>query len=71
MTIENKEQNRASSPFDSIWVAASAGTGKTKVLIDRVLRLLLQVTKPEKILCITFTKAEPHPYRVEKVGYLS
>ena len=57
MTIENKEQNRASSPFDSIWVAASAGTGKTKVLIDRVLRLLLQVTKPEKILCITFTKA--------------
>ena len=57
MTIENKEQAKASSPFDSVWVAASAGTGKTKVLIDRVLRLLLQTTEPEKILCITFTKA--------------
>ena len=57
MSIDNIEQARASCPFDSVWVSASAGTGKTKVLIDRVLRLLLQITEPEKILCITFTKA--------------
>lgn len=57
MSVENINQNRASNPFDSVWVSASAGTGKTKVLIDRVLRLILQVTEPEKILCITYTKA--------------
>ena len=57
MSTINIEQTRASCPFDSVWVSASAGTGKTKVLIDRVLRLLLQITEPEKILCITFTKA--------------
>ena len=57
MSVINYEQMKASDPFNSVWVSASAGTGKTKVLTDRVLRLLLQVTKPEKILCLTFTKA--------------
>ena len=57
MTVTNNEQLRASNPFDSVWVSASAGTGKTKVLTDRVLRLLLQATTPEKLLCLTFTKA--------------
>jgi ATP-dependent helicase/nuclease subunit A len=56
-------QSRASDPGQSVWVAASAGSGKTKVLTDRVLRLLLpgpdgqQGTPPERILCLTFTKA--------------
>ncbi len=50
-------QRRASDPAASAWVAASAGTGKTKVLTDRVLRLMLAGTAPEKVLCITFTKA--------------
>ncbi len=50
-------QRSASDPEVSAWVAASAGTGKTKVLTDRVLRLMLAGTDPEKILCITFTKA--------------
>jgi len=50
-------QQQASDPAVSAWVAASAGTGKTKVLTDRVLRLMLAGTEPEKILCITFTKA--------------
>ena len=50
-------QRNASDPGVSAWVAASAGTGKTKVLTDRVLRLMLAGTAPEKILCITFTKA--------------
>jgi ATP-dependent helicase/nuclease subunit A len=40
-----------------VWVAASAGTGKTKVLTDRVLRLLLAGTPPHRLLCLTFTKA--------------
>jgi len=50
-------QRRASDPSASVWVAASAGAGKTKVLTDRVLRLMLAGTPPGKILCITFTKA--------------
>ncbi len=56
-------QARASEPGRSVWVAASAGTGKTKVLTDRVLRLMLPDadgrpgTPPGRILCITFTRA--------------
>ncbi|MEQ9490121.1 MAG: double-strand break repair helicase AddA [Alphaproteobacteria bacterium] len=50
-------QRRAARPVDHVWVAASAGSGKTKVLTDRVLRLLLDRARPETILCITFTKA--------------
>ncbi|RDD60396.1 double-strand break repair helicase AddA [Ferruginivarius sediminum] len=50
-------QRRASDPAASVWVAASAGTGKTKVLTDRVLSLMLAGTPPAKILCLTFTKA--------------
>ncbi len=59
----NVQQARASRPDHSIWVTASAGTGKTKVLTDRVLRLLLprgdaeEGTLPGRILCLTFTKA--------------
>lgn len=41
----------------SVWVAASAGTGKTTVLTNRVLTLLLHDTPPSRILCLTFTKA--------------
>ena len=51
------EQSEASDPQKSVWVSASAGTGKTKVLTDRVLRLLLNGAKSDGILCITFTKA--------------
>ena len=50
-------QRQASAPEASVWVDASAGTGKTKVLTDRVLRLLLGGTAPERILCLTFTRA--------------
>lgn len=51
------EQQRAADPTRSVWVAASAGSGKTTVLVNRMLRLLLEGTAPQKILCITFTKA--------------
>ncbi len=50
-------QRQAADPGASVWVAASAGTGKTKVLTDRVLTLLLAGTAPHRILCLTFTKA--------------
>ncbi|HVJ52410.1 MAG TPA: double-strand break repair helicase AddA [Aliidongia sp.] len=50
-------QRRAADRHSSVWVAASAGTGKTKVLTDRVLNLLLGGTPPGRILCLTFTKA--------------
>ena len=50
-------QRQAADPSRSVWVSASAGTGKTKVLTDRVLALLLAGTPPHRILCLTFTKA--------------
>ncbi|WMT74943.1 double-strand break repair helicase AddA [Bradyrhizobium sp. Ash2021] len=50
-------QARASDPAASAFVSANAGSGKTHVLVQRVIRLLLQGVPPEKILCITFTKA--------------
>jgi ATP-dependent helicase/nuclease subunit A len=53
----NYLQLRASDPEISTWVSASAGTGKTKILTDRVIRLLLKNVKPSKILCLTFTNA--------------
>src|SRR5258706_87573 len=50
-------QARASDPASSAFVSANAGSGKTHVLVQRVIRLLLAGVAPEKILCITFTKA--------------
>jgi ATP-dependent helicase/nuclease subunit A len=50
-------QREVSNPEVSAWVAANAGSGKTHVLVQRVINLLLNGVEPEKILCITFTKA--------------
>ena len=47
----------ASDPGRSAWVAANAGAGKTYTLANRVTRLLLADVPPERILCLTFTKA--------------
>ena len=55
--IARRQQGNAANPELSVWVEASAGTGKTKVLSDRVLRLLLNGVEPAKILCLTYTKA--------------
>jgi ATP-dependent helicase/nuclease subunit A len=52
-----RRQSAASDPEVSAWVAANAGSGKTYVLAQRVINLLLKGVEPEKILCITFTKA--------------
>ncbi len=50
-------QIAASRPGMSTWVSANAGSGKTKVLTDRVARLLLDGADPQHILCLTYTKA--------------
>jgi len=50
-------QRVAADPQVSAFVRANAGSGKTKTLIDRVARLLLDGAKPETILCVTYTKA--------------
>src|SRR6202790_671826 len=52
-----ERQREASDPSLSAWVSANAGSGKTYVLAQRVIRLLLGGTPPAKILCLTFTKA--------------
>lgn len=50
--LDEVKNNRA-----SLWISASAGTGKTKNLIDRILALLLKGAEPSRILCLTYTKA--------------
>src|SRR4029079_3922873 len=50
-----RAQRDAADPRASVWVSANAGTGKTHVLVQRVLRLLLAGTKPHRILCLTST----------------
>jgi ATP-dependent helicase/nuclease subunit A len=53
----SERQRQASDPTASTWLHANAGSGKTKVLIDRVARLLLSGVEPQHILCLTYTKA--------------
>ena len=48
---------RAADPAASVWVAANAGSGKTTVLVERVVRLMLEGSPLSRILCLTFTKA--------------
>src|SRR5262252_9153008 len=50
-------QRRGAAPGVSAWVSASAGTGKTKVLTDRLLGLMLEGSDPARVLCLTFTRA--------------
>jgi ATP-dependent helicase/nuclease subunit A len=52
-----RRQLAAANPKTSTWLAANAGSGKTRVLTDRVARLLLDEVQPQNILCLTYTKA--------------
>ncbi|WP_300543977.1 double-strand break repair helicase AddA [Maricaulis sp.] len=53
----SRAQKLAADPSVSVFVEANAGSGKTRVLVDRVVNLLLKGVKPEEILCVTYTKA--------------
>lgn len=57
--LKNARLNQAvaADPANSVFVIANAGSGKTKVLVDRIARLLLQGSRPSAFLCITYTKA--------------
>ena len=52
-----ERQVQAADPANSTWLSANAGSGKTRVLTDRVARLLLGGVDPLHILCLTYTKA--------------
>ncbi len=65
------EQAAAAAPSDNAWVSASAGTGKTQVLSARVLRLLLDGARPDRILCLTFTKAGAAEMQARVFGRLA
>ena len=53
----SERQVQAAQPSFSTWLSANAGSGKTRVLTDRVARLLLGGVEPQHILCLTYTKA--------------
>jgi ATP-dependent helicase/nuclease subunit A len=57
ITYPTIEQKQAADPSVSVWVSANAGSGKTHVLVDRLIRLLLEEVDPSTILCLTYTKA--------------
>ncbi len=53
----SEAQRAAADPRATVFVEANAGSGKTRVLVDRVARLLLAGAAPDRMLCVTFTKA--------------
>lgn len=55
--LTKARQQEASDPRLNVFVSANAGSGKTHVLVQRVIRILLQGTAPGRILCLTYTKA--------------
>lgn len=64
------QQRLAIDPGRSTWVMANAGTGKTHVLTNRILRLLLGGAAPQRILCLTFTRAAAAEMRNRLAGRL-
>lgn len=66
----SEAQIRASEPDRHIWLSANAGSGKTRVLTERVARLLLAGVPPQNILCLTFTKAAANEMQNRLFGNL-
>ena len=63
-------QIAAADPAVSAWVGANAGSGKTRVLTQCVARLLLEDVMPERILCLTYTKAAAAEMQTRLFGML-
>jgi ATP-dependent helicase/nuclease subunit A len=63
-------QSIAANPTISVWASANAGAGKTKVLIDRIARLLLGGTQPGRVLAVTYTKAAAAEMQTRLYGKL-
>ncbi|MEP1229489.1 MAG: double-strand break repair helicase AddA, partial [Litorimonas sp.] len=66
-----QQQRNAANPAFTRMASANAGSGKTRVLVDRVSRILLQGVEPSDILCLTYTKAaaaEMQERLFEKLG---
>ena len=53
------EQDFAATPTENVWVQANAGTGKTSVLVERLLRVFFRTSNLSNvgILCLTYTNA--------------
>jgi ATP-dependent helicase/nuclease subunit A len=56
VTFDGAARQSAVDPSRNIVLEASAGTGKTRVLVERYVNLLLAGVEPEQILAITFTR---------------
>ena len=66
-----RQQVLASEPTHSVWVGASAGSGKTTILTQRVTRLLLAGVSPQRISCLTFTRAAAAQMAIKVMEQLS
>src|SRR3954469_23012055 len=55
-TTDSEQRKLAIDPRYSFIVQAPAGSGKTGLLVQRYLRLLAEVTRPESIVAMTFTR---------------
>jgi ATP-dependent helicase/nuclease subunit A len=67
----NRVQRRALDPAASVWVSASAGTGKTRVLTERLLALMLGGSDPSRLLCLTFTRSAAAEMAIRVNGELA